>query len=214
MAVLSACSPEPPQPAAPRLLALGDSVLAWHGTAGASVPDVVGRLTGRAVDNRAVSGARLSATSPKVAAKGGDIRAQYPGGAWDWVILNGGANDLLAECGCRACDSTLDAMIGRDGRRGDIPALVDRIVADGAKVVVLGYYDANVKPNPFSRCSEEVDELDRRLEEMARVRKTVTFVDAAPAMNPRDPADWFVDRVHPSRQGAARIGERIAAAMQ
>lgn len=197
-----------------RLLAVGDSVLAWNGFRDEAIPDVVGRLTGLSVANLSVAGARVSATSPAVVAKGGDIRQQYRSGPWEWVILNGGANDLLAECGCNGCGATLDSLVGPNGQGGDIPALVDRIVADSASIVILGYYNANVRPNPFSRCSEEVDELNRRLEALARRTPGAVYVGAEEVIDPANPAHWFVDRVHPSPLGSERIGAQIAAAMR
>lgn len=213
LVVLAACTRTDHIQPDTRVLAIGDSVLAWHGFTHEAPPDVVAQLTGLPVANLAVAGARLSATSPAIIAKGGDIRLQYQSGPWDWVILNGGANDLLAECGCRGCEATLDSLVGPGGEGGDIPALVDRIVADSARVVILGYYDANLRLNPFSRCAEEVDVLNHRLQELARKRRGVVYVGADEVIDPANPAHWYGDRVHPSRLGAALMGERIAAAM-
>lgn len=211
---LAACTQIDPAAPEARILAIGDSVLAWHGRAGAAVPDVVGRLTGMPVANLSVSGARISTTSPDIAGKGGDIRKQYRTGAWDWVILNGGANDLLAECGCRRCDRVLDSLVGAGGQGGDIRRLIDRIVSDGAKVVLLGYYDGNVLPNPFSGCGDAVDILNARLEQLALRNPAVAYVAADTVIDPADPAHWFIDRVHPSRLGSRLIGARIAATIK
>ena len=178
------------------------------------MPDVVEELTGLPVANLSVAGARISASSPEVVAKGGDIRGQYVEGRWDWVILNGGANDLLGECGCRRCAANLDGLIAADAKRGDIPALVERIVSDGARVVLLGYYDANERPNPFRHCSDEVAVLNDRLARLARITPGAVYVDAGAVMDPGDPADWWADRVHPSRLGARKIGAEVAAAMR
>lgn len=210
-AVLAACSPAsgpPPQEAT--VLAIGDSLLTWNSARDASVPDVVAQKTGLAVSNRAVSGARLSATSAAIAAKGGDIRLQYVAGAWDWVLLNGGGNDLIAECGCRRCDETMASLVGPDGQGGDIPALVGKIVADGATVVLIGYYH----PPAFPRCADEVDALNGRLAALARRDPRVLYVGADTVIDSANPAHLFLDRVHPSRLGAALIGTRIAEVMK
>ncbi len=192
------------------ILAIGDSVLAWNRFRGRSIPDVVARETGMQVSNLSVSGARISHSSPQARAKGGDIREQYTPGEWDWVLLNGGANDLLFECGCRRCDATLDRMISADGAGGEIPKLVTQLRSTGAQIVLLGYYDANARANLFSRCSDTVDRLNQRVARLAERHGDVHFVSAAPAMDPANPRHWAVDRVHPSAIGADRIGQLIA----
>ena len=206
--VLAACATTPDRPAT--VLAIGDSVLAFHSLTGGSVPEVAGRLAGVAVENRAVSGARFSATSPRVADKGGDIRRQYEGGPWETLLVNGGANDLMSECGCRACAATLDELVTADGRKGQMPEFLRPIAQGGTHVVILGYYDGNSRPNVFSGCSDEIDVLNARLARFASSTAGVDFISAAPAMDPDDQSLWYVDRVHPSRKGSARIGELLA----
>jgi len=210
-ALVGACAdPDVAPPPAGHLLAIGDSVLAWNRFRGRSVPDVVARQTGMQLSNLSVSGARISHSSPQARAKGGDIREQFMPGAWDWVLLNGGANDLLFECGCRRCGATLDRMISAEGARGEIPVLVKQLRSTGAQIVLLGYYDANARANLFSRCGETVGRLNQRLARLAARHGDVHFVSAAPAMDPANPRHWTVDRVHPSAVGAARIGQHIA----
>ncbi|MFK7753262.1 MAG: SGNH/GDSL hydrolase family protein [Sedimentitalea sp.] len=195
------------------ILVIGDSVLAWNGAAKASIGEVAARQTNQTVLNLSVPGARLSHRNPDAARDGHDIRAQYRPGAWGWVILNGGANDLLSECGCRQCRDNLNGLIAADGQSGDMVDLVRRVRADGARVIVLGYYDGNAKPNPFQRCQDETDVLNARLAQLAQRTPGVIYVDAGDVIDPDTPAHWFLDRVHPSRQGSARIGALVAAAM-
>ena len=197
----------------PRILAIGDSVLAFHKPLGGSVPDVVADRLGQPVANRAVSGARISNTLSPDPARQYDIRTQYTPGNWDWVIFNGGANDLLWECGCNRCDATLDGMISANGARGDIPALLSPIARSDTRVAVLGYYDGHALPNAFSGCEASIDRLNARLAAMAARNPNMIYVDAGVAMNRADPGLWFVDRVHPSRRGARAIGALLAQAM-
>lgn len=197
-----------------RILVIGDSVLDMHSAGGAAISDVVADRLGMVARNESVSGARLSSTSPEVAARGGDIRQQYVAGDWDWVLLNGGANDLLWECGCNHCSENLDGMITPDGQRGDIPVLVRNITKSGARVMLLGYYRGNEKPNPFSICTEEVGALNARLARFAAETPGVYYVAAADVIDPANPRHWYFDRVHPSRLGSRLIGEQVAKAME
>ena len=85
-----------------RVLAIGDSLLAWHKWSGRDIPSAMGDVLGADVENDAVAGARFSNASALGRAVGFDVRAQYRSGPWDIVLSNGGANDFLADCGCRA----------------------------------------------------------------------------------------------------------------
>ena len=197
-----------------RILVIGDSVLAIYSAGGAAISDVVADRLGVVARNAAVSGARFSSTSPQVAARGGDIRQQYVAGDWDWVLLNGGANDLLWECGCNHCSDNLDGMITPDGQGGDIPALVRNITGTGARVMLLGSYRGNARPNPFSVCTEEVGALNARLARLAAGTPGVFYVAAADVIDPANTGHWHCDRVHPSRLGSELIGEQVAQAME
>lgn len=212
LVLLASCTARDTGPeTAPNALAIGDSVLAWNSFGGRAIPDVVARETGLRFFNASVSGARISHPSEAARAKGGDIRGQLEDGPWSWVLINGGANDLLFECGCRGCAQSLSRMISADGTRGDIPELVTRARGGGARVIMLGYYDGNARPNLFSRCSSDVAALNARLQRLAARRDGVYFVSAAPAMDPANPRHWAIDRVHPSQLGSERIGAVIAA---
>lgn len=193
---------------------MGDSVLAWNKRAGGTIGDEVTRQTGMLHINRARPGARFTHRDPAKRSEGYDIRAQYSPGPWDWVILNGGANDLLGECGCRRCAENLNGMIGPKGQGGDIPALITQIAGDGARIILLGYYNSNTRANPFSRCSDEVAVLNARLAALAAARPGVFFVDARDVIDPANPRHWFVDRVHPSALGSRRIGAQVAQILQ
>ena len=124
---------------APRILVMGDSLLAWHSAAGKSVADRLEALTGAEVRDMSVGGARMIYNLPVTGALGLSIPRQYRKGDWDWVVINGGGNDLWFGCGCVKCDRKLGKLISADGRRGAIPKLVKRLRDGGARVLWLGY---------------------------------------------------------------------------
>ncbi|MEO9576498.1 MAG: SGNH/GDSL hydrolase family protein [Tateyamaria sp.] len=97
-----------------RVLAIGDSILAWHKWTGRDIPSAMGAVLGAQVENDAVAGARFSNASGLGRAAGFDVRAQFRPGPWDLLLINGGANDFLADCSCRACDEVLDGLIAPD----------------------------------------------------------------------------------------------------
>lgn len=197
-----------------RILAIGDSVLDWHSWTGASVPDVIAAELGAPVVNAAVSGARLSRPGGMMGLMGPDIRAQYRARDWDWVVIDGGANDLRQECGCGACAADLDAIISPDAAQGEFPALVAETRQSGARVMLVGYYGPSRRGGPFAPCWDELQVLNARLAALAAARDGVHFVATEAAMPPDRLDHYDADLIHPSRIGAAAIGRRIAAAMR
>ncbi|MEX0337556.1 MAG: SGNH/GDSL hydrolase family protein [Arenibacterium sp.] len=193
---------------------IGDSILSWHAVARGSVGDIVAQETGRSVLNLAKSGARVSSSSPDLVAEGFDIRAQYRSANWEWVIINGGANDLISECGCRRCSDTLDALIDERAGFGEIVSLVVKARQDARHVMLLGYYEAYARAYLINGCADVIAELNARLARLARLSNgQVRFVAAADVINPNNRAHYYVDRIHPSRLGARLIGQRLAREM-
>lgn len=189
----------------PSVLTIGDSVMEFHIWDNAAIADVIARVTGRTVRNDGVSGARLSASE-------GDIRSQYRPGPREWVVMNGGANDLGDQCGCGSCDETLEEMVTTDGMRGEYPTFFRSVVDNGHRVLVMGYYeppsDANTE---LSACSPAFVELNRRLEAMAIATGGVYFAPAAEVIDPKNRGHYFEDLIHPSVEGSRLIGEQLAA---
>ncbi|MEM1232921.1 MAG: SGNH/GDSL hydrolase family protein, partial [Pseudomonadota bacterium] len=93
-----------------RIQLLGDSLMAWHSLTGRSIPNVLSRQLGERVDSRAVSGAMIRG-----------IARQYRSGDYEWVVLNGGGNDLWLGCGCTQCEGRMAQIISRDGSSGRLP---------------------------------------------------------------------------------------------
>jgi lysophospholipase L1-like esterase len=189
------------------ILVLGDSILAWNAEVGASVADAVKAKLGSEVVLAAVPGARVLAGPDPVP-------DQYVPGPWRWVVVQGGGNDLVAECGCGACARALDRLIGPDGRSGAIARLTRRIRADGAAVLLWSYYampgDA---PFPFARCNDELVEVHARLARLAARDDGIVLVDGREAVRPDRTDLYDRDRVHPSAAGSRAIGVQVAEAL-
>ncbi|PTX55755.1 lysophospholipase L1-like esterase [Litoreibacter ponti] len=195
------------------ILVIGDSMLEWQKIFNASIPDVLARETERAVDNRAASGAKFylsgAGTNPRSV-----IPAQYEAGDWNWVLVNGGANDLLTKCGCRKCDAVLDRLISRDGQRGIVPDLVRKIRADGPRVMMVAYYEGNARRNLFSRCAAPLREMVQRQLKLARAERGIEMVRIKSAINPKNRSHFAIDGIHLSRKGTNRVGILLARTLE
>ena len=189
-----------------RMLAIGDSVFAWRLDTCETVPDVAATTLGWSLRHKAVNGARLT---------GGDypIVDQYEKGDWDWVLVDGGGNDLNNECECgKDCDGVLDRLVSEDGSTGELPALLDKIRADGPKVALYGYFKIDEDAYyDFDECRGELDVLHQRQLKAANLREGVYFVDARQVVSPsKTPDAYAFDNVHPSAEGAKLVGALIA----
>ncbi|WP_179378934.1 SGNH/GDSL hydrolase family protein [Jannaschia marina] len=208
--ILAACVPAAP-PGERSVLAIGDSVMAWNGRAG--IPEAVAATLDRPVVDGAQSGAHL--THPRAAARalGFDITQQFEGGGWDWVILTGGGNDLRGQCKTPAEAGILAGLIDAD-LTGDIPTLIARIRATGAKVGFVGYYDgADAEPTGFSPCQGAFDTINARMTRLAARDRGLLFFDAGDVIETADTGLYDRDLIHPSRRGSAVIGTALAQAM-
>ena len=204
---LSACTDTAPRGGGD-ILVLGDSIMAWNG--GRSIPDVIANQTGRSVTSRAVPGAQFDNGSTLASAVGFDIQQQFPGGRWNWVVVNGGANDLSADCGCGACGASVNALIAPDGQSGSIPAFLQRLRAQtGAQVMWMGYY-AGSGSGSFAGCRDDLVEIESRIATFAAGRPGIHFVDSEDVIDRGDRGLFAGDNVHPSARGSARIGAYLA----
>lgn len=191
-----------------RVLAIGDSILAWHKWTGRDIPRVMGTALVADVENEAVAGARFSNASRIGRAAGFDVRAQYRTGPWDLVLINGGANDFLNDCGCSACTPVLDGLIS-ETLTGEVPTFLARVLADGAEVLWMGYY-ASARSGQFAGCRPYLVEYDARLARLAAATPRLTFVDSEDAVDAGERTLFAFDGIHPSPEGARRIGTYLA----
>lgn len=190
------------------ILIIGDSVMAWNRPAGADIGRAMEAELDRDVVNRAALGAQVRAGG--ISALGGlSIPDQLSGGPWNWIVMNGGANDLGFSCGCIRCDAEIDLLISEDATTGAIPDLIARARAQGAKVLWAGYYRAP-DTRSFRGCRPGLVELERRIAIYARSREGVFFVDTEDVLDPAQPDLLDTDRTHPSVDGSAVIGRFLA----
>jgi acyl-CoA thioesterase-1 len=210
LALLAGCAVTPGQRGGDILIA-GDSVLAWNRASGNDVGRVVATSLGRDVVSRATIGATVRTGGLRGFGRLG-IPNQISTGPWNWIVMNGGANDLAFACGCTACDTTVDLLISADGSRGAIPDLIAQAKGQSARVLWLGYY-ATPNSRLFGGCRPALVELDRRIALHADRTSGVTFIDAEAVIDPTRPDLFASDSTHPSPNGAELIGQLISHAI-
>lgn len=197
-----------------RFLMMGDSMFAVHRGSRKSVSDNLERMLDTAVIDRSVVGAQYLYPLPISGSLGLRIGSQYAKGDWDWVILNGGGNDLWLACGCRVCNDQLDRLISADGSKGEIVDVVTRARASGARVLYVGYLRTPGIPSAIDHCAAYGNALEARLVRMARTDPGVSYLSIAGLVPSGDRSFHDPDLIHPSHKGSAAIAQRIAAAVQ
>ncbi|CUI00423.1 SGNH/GDSL hydrolase family protein [Leisingera aquaemixtae] len=205
--LLSACGDAVPADH-PRILAMGDSLLAWHSLAGKSIPDTVARELQEPVVDRSVSAARILYKLPLSGAAGMNIRKQYTPGKWDWVIVNGGGNDLWL--GCVACGRKMDKLITADGRGGAIAAMLSELRATGAKVIYVGYLRSPGVGSLIEHCRDEGNALEARITRLAAQDEGIFFVSNKDMVPHGDRSYHAPDMIHPSIKASGEIGRKVA----
>lgn len=186
-----------------RLFAVGDSILAWNRRAGQDIPAIVSRATGLPVFNNAISGAEFVGRFA--------VPNQYIAGDWDWLIVDGGGNDLTGQCGTPAAsDAVLDRLIDNDDLSGAYTQFLAPLTAQGTRVVLMGYMPISVAGGPFAPCRAALDDLRDRQMRLAASMAGVYFVDTRSVVKPDNLAAYDDDLVHPSPLGGRLIGRQIA----
>jgi hypothetical protein len=211
LGLLAACTEMPSSTPQARILTMGDSMLAWNSLSGQSVSHYLEQILDEPVVDRSVTGARAHYILPVSGSMGMKIASQYVPGRWDWVVMNGGGNDLLFGCGCGLCDDTLDRLISPDGRSGTIPQTVAKARSNGAQVVYLGYMRTPGRGSIIDGCRAIGDRFEGRLAQMAARDKGVHFVSLKGMIPNGDLSFHAGDRVHPSPKGSQAIAARVAA---
>ena len=201
LVLLAACGRGVPDNA--RVVVAGDSVMAWNRTGGASVADQLAARIGEPVGDVSLPLARVTGGRGAL-----NIPDQLSGVRAQWVVLNGGANDLSGGCDCSACEPVLDRLISDDGTRGAIPALVSDLRARGSRVIWADYYTAPRYAD--TACEAPYQVLETRLGRMAASNPGVTLADMDDVFRPDNLALFASDRTHPSPEGSARIAALVA----
>lgn len=196
------------------VLVMGDSFMTSNGSAGYAVPSILARDLGAAVKSTAVAGARYGHRLPITGALGFNISKQYRAGDWDFVVMNGGGNDLWLGCGCMRCKKRLNRLISPDGTSGQIPTAVRRARASGAEVIYVGYLRSPGLGSPIEHCKKVGAALEARIAVMAMQDPGVSFVSLADMVPDGDSSFHSVDMIHPSPKGSTAAAKRIISAMQ
>lgn len=207
---LVGCAQTVSRNATPRILAIGDSMMAWHGSTGRSITNAIEDELGEPVVNRSIGGARILYGLPVTGSLGMKIERQYTPGEWDWVVVNGGGNDLWLGCGCVACNGKMDRMIAPDGRRGEIPRMVSELRDTGARVIYVGYLRSPGLNSIIEHCRDEGDELERRIDKLAALLPGVYFLSLADLVPDGDRSYHAADMIHPSIKASTAIGRSVA----
>jgi hypothetical protein len=185
------------------VLLIGDSVFDWNAETCSDVGDFISFALDARIQDRAVGGSWLDHPDEE------DIFSSYFSGDWSWVILDGGANDLNESCGCDCPASLLDGLISPELDRGAMPELTQRALNDGARVLLLGYYE----PQPgseFEGCLDELEILSARYAALAETTPELTFVDARGILDPvGSPEAYAADGIHLSELGSGRIAQAL-----
>jgi len=190
---------------------MGDSMMAWNRSTGRSVSHYLEADLQKPVLDRSVIGATIIRKTPIATAIGLSIPRQFQPGARDWVVLNGGGNDLFLGCGCRACNDKLNHLASADGKWGAIPDLLSRLRATGAQVIYVGYLRSPGVGSLIEHCRDEGDELERRLISVARRDRGIHFISLRDLVPAGDRSYHIADMIHPSPRASHAIAQRIAA---
>lgn len=208
--LLAGCGEYVPADKSPRILAMGDSMMAWHAGDDMGVSDGIEQILGEPVIDRSVVGARVLYNLPISGAMGLNISKQYAAGNWDWIVMNGGGNDLWLGCGCLKCNAKMDRMIAADGAGGEIARNVTALRKTGAQVIYIGYLRSPGRGSIIEHCREEANELEARIARMAQADSGVHFVSLRTMVPHGDTTFHAGDRIHPSPKASRAIAARVA----
>jgi lysophospholipase L1-like esterase len=208
--LLAGCGEQVSRNSNARYLAMGDSMLAWRRPEGKSISDVVEKQLGEQVVDRSVIGAQFTYFLPITGALGLNIGKQYRPGNWDWVILNGGGNDLWLACGCVDCNWMVDRLVSPDLKSGKVVDTIRKIRADGAKVLYVGYLHSPGVKSIVDHCKDEDIEFEGRVAALAAQDPGVHYLQLSQLVPDGDTTFHAADRIHPSEKASEVIGQMIA----
>lgn len=195
------------------VLVMGDSFMTSNGSDGHAVPTLLAQKLQANVKSMAVAGARYGYKMPLTGALGFNISKQFREGNWDYVVMNGGGNDLWLGCGCMRCHSRLDRLISADGTKGQIPTAVQRARNTGAHVIYVGYLRSPGLGSPIEHCKKVGNALEGRIAAMAKQDPGVSFVSLADMVPHGDSSFHGADMIHPSEKGSLAATVRIVNAI-
>lgn len=210
LALLTGCAASAPGDQAPRILAIGDSLMAWNNISAQSIPDSVAKALDEPVMDRSVSAAHIIYKLPVSGSAGLNIHKQYRAGNWDWILVTGGGNDLWLGCGCFACDRRLDRLVSKDGSQGAIPSMLTDLRKTGAQVIYIGYLRSPGVGSPIEHCRDEGNVLEQRISRAAELDSGIHFLSLDDLVPHGDRSYHALDMIHPSIKASTAIGNRVA----
>ena len=196
-----------------RILVVGDSLMAINGISGNSVAHRLARHLGQPVQSRAKLGAWAIYKLPITGAAGMSIPRQFRSGdpAREWIVLNGGGNDLWLGCGCGRCERKLDRLAATDGKSGAVLAMLADLRRTGAQVLYVGYLRSPGFDTPIEHCLDEGEALESRVSAFAEKYRGIHYLSIADLVPEGDRSLHAPDLIHPSIKGSDAIAQRIAA---
>ena len=181
------------------VLTIGDSYFDSLIPEQQSIPHEISNALQQTVVNKAEGGAMIFNGSDFGADGITDIRDQYVPETWDWVVMDGGGNDLNEKCSCNDCNATMDSLISQDGNVGEIPLLINRMLADGSKVVFMQYPEIPADAQfGFAACDDEFTEMTFRLNQFALNTQHLWLVLASDVVPIGDASYFDDDFVYPT----------------
>ncbi|MGB1234462.1 MAG: SGNH/GDSL hydrolase family protein [Planktomarina sp.] len=211
--LFSACAPLPGSTPDAKVTIIGDSVLAWHRNTRQSVGNALADELGAPVANFSISASRISQPNPAMQFTRMQIPNQFDDRTPEWVILNGGANDVYFECLCLKCPTVVDQLVATKGG-GEIPELMLELRKTGAQIMYVGYHRSGGLGSAYDRCANELDVIEARVKAFTDGRAGMYFVDMKDIFPPRDTSFYDNDYIHPSPLGSATIAKRLAVALR
>ncbi len=196
-----------------QILVMGDSFMTTNALAKRSFPHALSDMLNTEVKSKAVTGARHLYVLPITGMLGMNISKQYRPGKWDYVVMNGGGNDLWMGCGCGKCTRGMDKLISSDGRKGAIPSTILRARRDGAKVIYVGYLRSPGRGSPIEGCKPLGDKMEARISKLAALDPGFTFVSLAEMVPYGDGSFHAFDMIHPSPKGSAAAARLVMLAI-
>ena len=209
-ALLAGCGETVSRDFPSRILVVGDSMLATHRLSDLAVADAMEKTLREPVVDRSTIGARFHYALPLSGRAGLNITKQYVPGQWDWIVVNGGGNDLWLGCGCMVCDAKIDRLISDDGKRGTIPGFLSELRQTGAKVIYVGYMRSPGRASPIEHCRDEGAELERRISTLSELDRGLYYLPLAELVPDGDGSFHALDMIHPSVKGSTAIGQLVA----
>lgn len=194
----------------PRVLFIGDSLMAAHKLSARAISHATSKVIKIQSTDRSFLGARMIYKLPITGSIGLSIPKQYRSGDWDWVVVNGGGNDLVFGCACNRCDRKMNRLVGKNGSGGEIAKLIKKIRSNGSRVVYIGYLRSPGRGSPIESCKDEGIELERRMTSLASKDEGVFHVSLADLVPHGDRSFHGADMVHPSFKASRAIGLLVA----